>query len=61
VKPIDEDSNQLAQTLVDGTKIVITTLQKFPFILKDCCALQARKTRTNPKRLKSKKQKNGKR
>ncbi len=34
VKPIDEDSRQLAQALVDGTKIVITTLQKFPFVLK---------------------------
>lgn len=34
VKAIDEDAKQLAQALVDGTKIVITTLQKFPFILK---------------------------
>lgn len=33
VKAIDENSRQLAQALVDGTKIVITTLQKFPFIL----------------------------
>jgi len=34
VKAIDEDSKQLAAALVDGTKIVITTLQKFPFVLK---------------------------
>ncbi len=34
VKPIDSDSKQLAEALVDGTKIVITTLQKFPFVLK---------------------------
>ena len=34
VKAIDQDSGQLAQALVDGTKIVITTLQKFPFVLK---------------------------
>lgn len=34
VKPIDKDSKQLAKALVDGTKIVITTLQKFPFILR---------------------------
>ncbi len=34
VKAIDEDSRQLAKALVDGTKIVITTLQKFPFVLK---------------------------
>lgn len=34
VKPIDEDSRQLATALIDGTKIVITTLQKFPFVLR---------------------------
>ena len=34
VAPIKEGSQQLANALVDGTKIVITTLQKFPFILK---------------------------
>ena len=33
VQAIDEDSKQLAQSLVDGTKIVITTLQKFPFVM----------------------------
>lgn len=34
VKAIDEDSKQLADALVDGTKIIITTLQKFPFVIK---------------------------
>jgi len=34
VKAIDEDSKQLAVALVDGTKIVVTTLQKFPFVLR---------------------------
>lgn len=34
VKAIDENSKQLAEALIDGTKIVITTLQKFPFILR---------------------------
>ncbi len=34
VKAIDEDSQQLAQALVDGTRIVITTIQKFPFIMR---------------------------
>ncbi|MCY4433903.1 MAG: type I restriction endonuclease, partial [bacterium] len=34
VQAIDEDSKQLAQALVDGTKIVITTLQKFPFVMR---------------------------
>ena len=34
VQAIDDDSKQLAKALVDGTKIVITTLQKFPFVLK---------------------------
>jgi type I restriction enzyme, R subunit len=34
VKAIDQDSKQLADALVDGTRIVVTTLQKFPFVLK---------------------------
>ena len=34
VKAIDQDSKQLATALIDGTKIVITTLQKFPFVLR---------------------------
>jgi type I restriction enzyme R subunit len=34
VKAINKDSKQLAEALVDGTKIVVTTLQKFPFVLK---------------------------
>ena len=38
VKAIDEDSQQLAQALVDGTRIVITTLQKFPFVMKGLLA-----------------------
>ena len=34
VRAIDRDSRQLAEALIDGTKIVITTLQKFPFVLR---------------------------
>ncbi len=34
VKAIDQDSKQLAEALIDGTQIVITTLQKFPFVLR---------------------------
>jgi type I restriction enzyme, R subunit len=34
VQPIDQSSQQLAAALVDGTAIVITTLQKFPFVLR---------------------------
>jgi len=34
VQAIDQDSKQLAQALVDGTRIVVTTLQKFPFVLR---------------------------
>jgi len=34
VKAIDQDAKQLAAALVDGTKIVVTTLQKFPFVLR---------------------------
>lgn len=32
VQKIDEDTRQLVEALADGTPIVITTLQKFPFI-----------------------------
>ncbi len=34
VKAIDQDSRQLTEALIDGTKIVVTTLQKFPFVLR---------------------------
>ncbi|MFN2397910.1 MAG: type I restriction endonuclease subunit R [Gemmatimonadaceae bacterium] len=34
VKAIDQDSKQLAVALIDGTQIVITTLQKFPFVMR---------------------------
>ena len=34
VKAIYQDSRQLADALIDGTQIVITTLQKFPFVLR---------------------------
>ncbi len=34
VKAINQDSKQLAAALIDGTKIVVTTLQKFPFVLR---------------------------
>jgi len=34
VKAIDQDAKQLAAALIDGTKIVVTTLQKFPFVLR---------------------------
>jgi len=48
VKAIDEDSKQLAQALVDGTKIVITTLQKFPFILKGLLHIAGAENLDNP-------------
>ena len=34
VKAIDEDSRQLAEALIDKSMIVITTLQKFPFVMR---------------------------
>ena len=34
VQAIDQHSRQLAAALIDGTKIVVTTLQKFPFVLR---------------------------
>lgn len=33
VAKIDKDSNQLAKELVNNTRIIVTTLQKFPFII----------------------------
>src|SRR5699024_5585235 len=33
VQKIDEDSNQLAEAIKNKTRIIITTLQKFPFII----------------------------
>jgi type I restriction enzyme R subunit len=33
IEPIKTDSNQLADAITDGTKIIITTIQKFPYIL----------------------------
>ena len=33
VEKIDKDSSQLANALTNGTRVVITTLQKFPFIV----------------------------
>ncbi|WP_419862892.1 type I restriction endonuclease subunit R [Candidatus Poriferisodalis sp.] len=39
VQAIDQDSQQLAQALVDNTKIVITTLQKFPFVMRQLLRL----------------------
>ncbi len=43
VKKIDKDSNQLAEALVKGTNIIITTLQKFPFVLEKIGKLPKRK------------------
>lgn len=34
VRKIDEDSEQLAQALINAVPIIITTLQKFPFVLR---------------------------
>ena len=44
VKAIDQDSKQLAAALIDGTKIVITTLQKFPFVLRGLLRAAGAKT-----------------
>ncbi len=47
VKAIDQDSRQLAAALIDGTKIVITTLQKFPFVLRGLMHAAGRRARTS--------------
>lgn len=44
VKAVDRDSRQLAEALVDGTKIVITTLQKFPFVLRGLLGVAGART-----------------
>ena len=43
VERIDKDSNQLAEALRTGKKIIITTLQKFPFILDKVESLRGQK------------------
>ena len=43
VQKIDIDSAQLAQSLVAGTPIIITTLQKFPFVTEKVGELPSRK------------------
>ena len=48
VKPIDENAKQLAEALIDGTKIVITTLQKFPFILRGLLHIAGADNLDNP-------------
>lgn len=42
VQKIDKDSNQLAEALGSGTNIIITTLQKFPFVIEKIGQLPAR-------------------
>lgn len=48
VKAIDENSRQLSEALVDGTKIIITTLQKFPFILRGLLRIAGAENPDNP-------------
>lgn len=43
VQKVDEDSTQLAEALAAGKNIIITTLQKFPFILGKVSELPTRK------------------
>ncbi|MCB9833048.1 MAG: type I restriction endonuclease subunit R [Planctomycetes bacterium] len=43
VARIDKNSNQLAEALQDGTAIVITTLQKFPFVAEKVADLPDRR------------------
>ena len=43
VEKIDKDSNQLADALKSGARIIISTLQKFPFIIEKVGELEKRK------------------
>ena len=40
VEKIDKDSQQLAHAIKSGTNIIITTLQKFPFVLDEVAGLE---------------------
>ncbi|MCY3911443.1 MAG: DEAD/DEAH box helicase family protein [bacterium] len=51
VQAIDQDSKQLAQALVDGTKIVITTLQKFPFVMQGLLSIAGVSSPDEPSQL----------
>ncbi|WP_088825558.1 type I restriction endonuclease subunit R [Listeria goaensis] len=42
VERIDKDSNQLAKAIQSGTRIVITTLQKFPYVLDKIAKLNSK-------------------
>lgn len=48
VKAIDKNARQLSESLIDGTKIVITTLQKFPFILRGLLHIAGADNPDNP-------------
>jgi len=43
VQKIDKDANQLAYALASGSHIIITTLQKFPFVIEKVSDLPTRK------------------
>lgn len=43
VEPVDKDSEQLARAINSETRIIITTLQKFPFILEKVAGLERKK------------------
>src|SRR5690606_33814938 len=43
VEKIDRDSTQLANALMKGIRIIITTLQKFPFIMDKVDSLKGNK------------------
>src|SRR4051812_24972934 len=43
VQKIDEDSEQLANAVKSGVPVIITTLQKFPFVTKKVGELPGRK------------------
>jgi len=43
VQKIDRDSNQLAEALRGGARIIVSTLQKFPFILDKAAELEKRR------------------
>ena len=50
VKKIDQDSQQLAEAIYHGSNIVISTLQKFPFVIEKIAEMEKAKGERNKKK-----------
>jgi type I restriction enzyme R subunit len=48
VKAIDKNANQLAEALISGIKIIITTVQKFSYVFSEFLKISGAKDPDNP-------------